>query len=136
MKSTLTPSFSLPSLGANKVEKGRRLDQVELMKYVPGPGTYTPKLFIGDSKTVASNYQTSSQKSFYHHDRFPTNKSSPGKDIPGPGTYQTISDFNLYAPLTQSKMMKSHRVNNLNATSTVLQTSDLKPTTKTQSFVV
>ena len=57
MKSTLTPSFSLPSLGKNKHEIGRRLDHVEMMRYVPGPGSYTPKVFLGEQKTIASQFK-------------------------------------------------------------------------------
>eukprot|EP00347_Sterkiella_histriomuscorum_P002371 403368412 len=119
MKSTLTPSFSLPSL-AGKLEPGRKMDQVELMKYVPGPGSYTPKLFLGD-RTVSSNHQSASQKSFYHHDRFPATTKSLRKDMPGPGSYQTISEFNLYAPLTTTnKTFKTQRNSQFD------QTIDLK----------
>lgn len=52
MKSTLTPSFSLPSL--KQLKPGRRLDYVEMMKYVPGPGQYTPKLDLGDKPVVSA----------------------------------------------------------------------------------
>lgn len=61
------------------------------MKYVPGPGTYTPKLFLGEN-SVTSNYKQGNQRSFYHHDRYPNNKNKGNfliliytLEMPGPG---------------------------------------------------
>ena len=51
-------------------EKGRKLEAVELKRFVPAPGIYSPKINIGES-IVASNYTNFGPKSFYHHDRFP-----------------------------------------------------------------
>lgn len=39
------------------------------MSFVPGPGSYTPKLEIGE-KTMTSTYKQPNIRSFYHHDRF------------------------------------------------------------------
>lgn len=73
------------------------------MRYVPGPGSYTPKVDIGD-KTVLSVYHSANKKSFYHHDRFPKTNHSPNRNIPGPGTYATLTDFNLYSQATENRI--------------------------------
>lgn len=86
-KSIMTPTFSHPTF-----QVGRKLEQVELMKYVPGPGSYTPKVAIGD-KTTTSVYKQPNQRTFYHHDRF---SQMTKRDNPGPGYYEAISDFGIY----------------------------------------
>ncbi|CDW77125.1 UNKNOWN [Stylonychia lemnae] len=122
MKSTLTPSFSLPSL---KQLPGRRLDYVEMMKYVPGPGQYTPKLDLGD-KPVVSAFRQSIQPTLYNHDRFPRNDRN--KNMPGPGYYQTISDFGIYGSPKNQKTLRT--------TSSLFSTknSDNANVKKSQSF--
>lgn len=48
-----------------------------MMKYVPGPGSYSPKFDIGD-KTNTSNFKESRKTSFYHNDRFSKNIRNKG----------------------------------------------------------
>ena len=89
LKSAIAPSFSQPKLDP---KEGRELEHVKLMKYVPGPGSYTPKLNIGD-KTSTSTYRQVNARSFYHHDRFQNNANSMKCksffynyiELPGPG---------------------------------------------------
>jgi hypothetical protein len=66
MKTVMSPTFSLPTL-----KDGRKLDQVELKKFVPPPGLYSPKVNIGEL-THTSAFKNAVPKSFYHHDRFNT----------------------------------------------------------------
>ena len=69
MKSAIAPCFSMPKLPPSE---GRELEHGKHFRYVPGPGSYTPKLSIGE-KTTMSTYHHAVAKSFYHHDRFPKN---------------------------------------------------------------
>ena len=69
MKSAIAPTFSAPKLPPSE---GRELEHVKQFKYVPGPGSYTPKQNIGE-KTNTSTYRQVVARSFYHHDRFPKN---------------------------------------------------------------
>lgn len=69
IRTVMTPTFSLPSL-----KSGRKLDQVELKRFVPPPGLYSPKINLGEL-TVTSAYTNQMPKSFYHHDRFPSHKT-------------------------------------------------------------
>jgi len=101
MKSTLSPSFSLPKLGIKG--KGGTVSSPS-NRNLPGPGAYTPKLMIGE-KTMTSVYRQPSTLSFYHHDRFSTRSFFNSKtfnsplDLPGPGAYQAPSEFGHLAPV-------------------------------------
>ena len=66
MTSTLSPSFSLPT-----VNKPGRNNQPFSSRFVPGPGAYDPKVKTGESLVFNSVYRSPGAKTFYHHDRFP-----------------------------------------------------------------
>jgi hypothetical protein len=53
---------------------------------VPGPGSYAPKINIGDPNVTTSVYKTPLMRSFYHHDRFPTSNRNHG----GLGTSKSL----------------------------------------------
>jgi hypothetical protein len=66
MVNTMTPSFSVPT-----INNGRSAAlNIGSKKFIPGPGTYDPKIVTGQNIIFNSTYKSPNQKSFYHHDRF------------------------------------------------------------------
>ena len=50
-------------------------------KNVPGPGTYQPKLNVGESIVFNSTYKSPTAKTFYHNDRFPQKEKRDSKKL-------------------------------------------------------
>lgn len=103
MPSTLSPSFSLPTMKTH--ERNRGLLNENMLQN-PGPGAYEPKIKTGESIICNSIYRSPNSISIYHHDRFPRREKNSSNHcffiycvylgIPGPGQYCAPSDFGHY----------------------------------------
>ena len=98
LKSAVAPSFTQPKLGPHD---GREIDHIKFFKYVPGPGSYTPKLNIGE-KTSTSTYRQTVAKSFYHHDRFPNSTVSQKCKYQQPSNHSDQDPDLVYRGLIES----------------------------------
>lgn len=80
MHSTLSPSFSVPTFRHGGSGRSAQTDEV-IKRNVPGPGSYQPKLNVGESIVFNSSYKSPTAKSFYHVDRFPNRSQGDRKNI-------------------------------------------------------
>ncbi len=93
-KNSKAPSFSLPSL--------KRFNYDSKIT-VPGPQAYSPKIGIADSaSSFISTFKSAQTRSHYHSNRQTIDIPNHIRALPGPGAYNTPSEFGVY----ESKHMK------------------------------